>query len=86
VGIAAVAERRRNRTSIERHLAHGVVDFRGGDSRADDRHQRVENLCRQPACAPHAVEPGRSVKLDRAVARLHLGVVDGQVVGHRAGL
>jgi hypothetical protein len=65
---AAIAERGRNRSGIERHPLHDRVDLVGRDARNHLRYQRVENLGREPAGPAHALERRVPVQLDDAVA------------------
>ena len=84
MGEAAVAERCRHRAAIERHLAHDVVEFAGGDAGADVVDHRIEDFGGEPPGAAHAFEAFGAVELDRAVAQHKLAVDHCLVFGHGA--
>ena len=84
-GIAAVAEGRRDRAGIERHLVDDVVELLRRDARHDVRHERVEDLGRQASGAAHALEALGAMQLDGAVAGFEAVVGgDGNVLSHGA--
>ena len=83
LGIAAVAERRRDGAFAQHVFADDVVELAGRDARNDVRNQRVEDLGRQSAGPAHAGEAFRAMKFDHAVAGFDpvLGT-DGDIFGH----
>ena len=82
--IAAIAERGRHRTAVERHLPHQVIDRTRGHARADVRGHFVEDFRREPPGLAHALESGGAVQLDGAIARKDVRFVHDHIFGHGA--
>ena len=84
--VAAIAERRRDRAAVERHLAHHVVERGGGDAGLDQRRQRVEDLGGEPPGAAHALERLGAVELDGPVAQDRFVVGNDLILIHAANI
>ena len=69
MGIAAIAERRRDRPAVHGHLPDQIVNRRRGHSRRDHPRHRIEDFRRQPPGPAHAFKGIRPMQLDRAVAQ-----------------
>ena len=84
LGVAAIAERRRDRRRASSIMSvDDVVELAGGDAGHDVRHERVEDLGGEAAGVAHAGKAFGPVELDRAVAGLDPVVGgDGDIFGH----
>ena len=83
LGIAAIAERRREAAGVERHLVDDIVELLRRDAGHDVRRERVEDLGGEPAGAAHAFEALGTVKLDDPVLGFDAVVGgDGDVLSH----
>ena len=83
LGIAAIAERRRQPAGIACHLVDDIVQFLGGDAGHHVRRERVEDFGGEAAGLAHAREALGTVKLDNPV--LGFGAIvggDGDVLSH----